>query len=170
MQRNEYKITITITIIKITVTTLILDVSQTIQCLVNECHKLYKQSKLESETHLKENKFWTVELRRMFCSALIQPNVELANSVTCWLCQPSYFYWKKENKNTSYAKLIYKVLPQTRQMYHLIRLRNDKVLDYCTFTLKYVDVITFSIYYFTFDNVKIALGKRSGFLINVCSF
>ena len=45
------------TIIKITITTLILDVYQTIQCLVNECHKLFKQSKLESETHLKENKF-----------------------------------------------------------------------------------------------------------------
>lgn len=57
MQRNKYKITITITIIKITITTLILDVYQTIQCLVNECHKVYKQSKLESETHLKENKF-----------------------------------------------------------------------------------------------------------------
>ena len=143
MQRSKYKMAITTTIIKITITTLILDVYQTIQCLVNECHKLYEQSKLESETHLKENKFWTVELRRMLCSAPNQRHVELANSVVCWLCKPSYFYWKKENKNTSYAELIHKVLPQTRHMYHVVRLRNDKVLDYCTFTLKYVDVTTF---------------------------
>ena len=104
MQRSKYKMTIT-TIIKITITTLILDVYQTIQCLVNECHKLFKQSKLESETHLKENKFWTVELRRMLCSAPNQRHVELANSVVCWLCKPSYFYWKKRKQKHKLCRI-----------------------------------------------------------------